>query len=208
MALIGHNYERLRPDGDTGTSNWLLNVLTTDHYTMVLHDTDVSYLWRTNGNGREFNFNFQDFTDRMQDVDLDAIESLQYQLYGIVTGGSGKTSSVTLRCAIKDGTDSDNTLYEEDTVINQGANLYYWYGTLRTTWNGSDAWTETKLNGLKFRGLWNDESESGMTCKIYGISLIVRYRTSQTKTITTDTVSGIKLHEGTLHLKGGLTTIK
>ena len=67
---------------------------------------------------------------------------------------------------------------------------------------------QEKLNGLKFRGLWNDESESGLTCTIHGISLIVRYRTSQTKTITTDTIGQVKLHNGTLHLKEGLTTIK
>ena len=63
MALIGHNYERLRPNADSGTNNWLLNVLTTDHYTMVLHDTDVGYLWRTNGNSRTFQFDFDDHDD-------------------------------------------------------------------------------------------------------------------------------------------------
>ena len=35
------------------------------------------------------------------------------------------------------------------------------YGTLRTTWDGSNEWTMAKLNSLKIRGLWNDESLDG-----------------------------------------------
>jgi len=208
LALIGHNYERLRPNDQSGTFNWLVNVLTTDYFTMVQHDTDVGYIWRTNGNGREFNFSFAEMTDRIDDVTVDAIESVQYQYYAQTTNGAAKTSQVTIRTALKDGTASDATLYEEDSVIDQGNGLFYVYGTLRTTWDGSNEWTMAKVNSLKIRGLWNDESESGLTCTIHGISLIVRYRTSQTKTITTDTIGQVKLHNGTLHLKEGLTTIK
>ena len=173
MALIGHNYDRLRPNDDTGTFDWLVNVLTSDYYTMVYDDNDVGYIWRTNGNARQFNFELDDLQDSGDNETT--IESIQYQIYGQVTGGASKTSSVTIRTELQDGTDSNNVLYLEDTEIQQGAGLYYWYGTVRTTWDGSSAWTDAKVNGLKFKGLWNAQSETGLTCKIYGISIIVRY---------------------------------
>ena len=100
--------------------------------------------------------------DNFDDSSVDTITSVQHSIHAFTSGRPPNTTSIKVE--MLDGDDSDTSLYEDThTVTVNGGDPAEYDGTARTTWDGSDAWTDTKLDALKMKItlVSNDEDGNG-----------------------------------------------
>ena len=100
--------------------------------------------------------------DNFDDSSVDTITSVQHSIHAYTSGRPPNTTSIKVE--MLDGDDSDTSLYEDThTVTVNGGDPAEYDGTARTTWDGGDAWTDTKLDALKMKItlVSNDEDGNG-----------------------------------------------
>ena len=100
--------------------------------------------------------------DNFDDSSVDTITSVQHSIHAYTSGRAPNTTSIKVE--MLDGDDSDTSLYEDTHIVTvNGGDPAEYDGTARTTWDGSDAWTDTKLDALKMKItlVSNDEDGNG-----------------------------------------------
>ena len=204
MALIGHNVEELVPVADVGTNNWILST-GTDYFDLVDDWSSATYIHRTSGIGRTFDFTMSDLPES-SDTGI-VIDSVTVGAYWRCTStAAGKTESATIGFSLENA--AGTSYYTETFEIQTGYGAHIWTGTARTTTDGSTAWTSTTVNGLRVNGEWASSSGSGdKTVTIYRVFLKIKYTfTPPITTYTSD--DNIVLKNGQTELKNGMIEIK
>ena len=205
MALIGHNTVYLLPNADVGVNNFQLSA-GSDFFDLVDDWSSGTYIYRTNGLNRSFDFTYSDMSVwEASETDI-TIESVGFEIYARSTSTGTKTDTVTLEMKIQNG-DASTTYYTESETWQVGQGPHTLKGTVRPTTNGSTLWTFSTLNNLRLRGEWTANAGSGdETIYVYTIAYNVRYTyTPQPVTYTSD--DNVILKNGLTELKNGLTII-
>ena len=126
----------LNPASSTTNTNW--------------DESDVSYLdqgqtsntWQTTGNNADLIVTLDDFDN----TGVASIDSVQLIIVGNYDARSG---AWTARTKIMDS--SDTQIYGEDLTVPQGRTASTVTGTVRTTSDGSTAWTDSDLDGMRIK---------------------------------------------------------
>ena len=93
-------------------------------------------------------------------LNVDTITNVQHSVHAYSNGRPPNT--ISIKVEMLDGDDSDTSLYEDTHIVttNGGSSAEY-TGTSRATWDGSDAWTQTKLSALKMKFTLVDNDVDG-----------------------------------------------
>ena len=142
----------LNPAASTTNSNW--------------DETDVSYLAQGNtGNAWTTTANPADLVVTLSDFDntgVASIDSVQIIIVGNYNARSGSWLANT------DITDASGTsYYAENLTVPAGRTTSTITGTVRTTSNGSAAWTDSNLDGMKIRVLSLNCTNKGQLVQFY-----------------------------------------
>jgi len=142
----------LNPASSTTNTNW--------------DESDVSYLdqgqtsntWQTTANSAELIVTLDDFDN----TGVASIDSVQLIIVGNYDARSGLW---TARTKIMDS--SDTQIYGEDLTIPAGRTASTVTGTVRTTSDGSTAWTDSDLDGMKIRVFSSNCTDKGQMVQCY-----------------------------------------
>ncbi len=128
----------LNPDGASSIAGWNTGYSTTASH---LSQGDTSNEWRTNAaqTGKVI-FTLDDFNN----TGVDSITNIKHQLICYADARSGTFDAIV---AIRNA--AGQTLYTETHANTVGAGFQTFTGTARTTSDGSSAWTDSDLDGLK-----------------------------------------------------------
>ena len=125
----------LLPDGVTGTNQWLDTGLGAAAHTDVNSDSQTTYI-RENLNSHEVTFTFT------------------APLATIAGGGVASWTSVQIFLKAKYTTSGDQDvdvnvhLNSSETITVSGTTWTLYSTTAKTTWDGSDNWADSRINGL------------------------------------------------------------
>ena len=157
----------LNPEVATTNTNW--------------DESDVSYLdqgqtsntWQTTANSAELIVTLDDFNN----TGVASIDSVQLIIVGNYDARSG---AWTARTKIMDS--SDTQIYGEDLTVPQGRTASTVTGTVRTTSDGSTAWTDSDLDGMKLRIFSSNCTDKGQLVQYY-IKVIYTEATGYANTV-------------------------
>ena len=144
----------LNPAGYTANTNW--------------DSTDVSYLdqgqtshqWQTTANNANLILNLDDFD--YAGLGASSITSVQVILVGNYDARSGAwTANTEITNA------SGTAYYTENLTVPAGRTSSTLSGTVRTTSDGSAAWTDSNLDGMKIRVLSLNCTDKGIMIQFY-----------------------------------------
>ena len=130
----------LNPDGASSINGWNTSFSTTAAH---LARNETSNDWRTQflSTGKVI-FTLDDFD--FSGLNVGSITNIKHQLViGLDARGGSSDAIIAIRNAV--GT----TLYSETHANTAGAGFQTFTGTARTTSDGSSAWTDSDLDGLK-----------------------------------------------------------
>tara|TARA_R100000008_G_C3558533_1_gene154643 strand:- start:32 stop:613 length:582 start_codon:yes stop_codon:yes gene_type:complete len=105
-----------------------------------LADSDDTSLVRDNANGRTFEISLDDYSAG------GTINSIRFYIRGVMFNARSGNTDIRVRIS-----DSSTTYYTEEVTLNftSGYAPEDHYGTARTTYDGSNAWTDGILDGIK-----------------------------------------------------------
>ena len=130
----------LNPDGASSISNWNTSFSTTASH---LSRNDTSNEWRTTfNNTAKVLFTLDDFD--FSGLNVSSITNIKHRLV-IGYDARGGSANVEVHMQNAGGT----SLYAETHSNTAGAGFQTFDGTARTTSDGSSAWTDSDLDGLK-----------------------------------------------------------
>tara|TARA_Y100001963_G_C6758818_1_gene438321 strand:- start:1125 stop:1721 length:597 start_codon:yes stop_codon:yes gene_type:complete len=133
----------LNPDGSTSVNGWNTSFSTTPSH---LSQGDTVNEWRTNlGATGKAIFTLDDFD--FSGLNVDSITNIAHKL---VIGLDARSGTAPVTIAIRDMSSggAGTTLYSESHNNAAGAGFQTFTGTLRTTSDGSSAWTDSDLDNL------------------------------------------------------------
>ena len=126
----------LNPASSTTNTNWDSSIVS------ELDRGETANIWTSTNNGATLVVTLDDFD--YAGLGVSSINSVQIVVVGRYAGRSGSWAARTKI------TDSSGTLYyQEDILIPAGRGMSTETGTARTTSDGSTAWTDSDLDGMK-----------------------------------------------------------
>jgi len=134
----------LNPDGNVTIAGWNTSFSTTASH---LSQGDTSNEWRTNlGATGKAIWTLGDFD--FSGLNVDSITNIKHKL---ICGLDARGGSANVTVAIRDMSSggAGTTLYSETHANTAGAGFQTFTGTTRTTSDGSSAWTDSDLDGLR-----------------------------------------------------------
>ena len=142
----------LNPASATTNTNWDSSTLS------ELAQGETSNTWQTTANNADLVVTLSDFDN----TGVASINSVQIIVVGDYDGGSGSWSA---SAGILNA--SDSVYYNQILVIPAGRTASTVVGTVRTTSDGSTAWTDGDLDGMKIRLVSPDCTDKGQLVQFY-----------------------------------------
>ena len=142
----------LNPASSTTNNNWDSSTVS------ELDQGETSNTWQTTNNGADLRVTLDDFDN----TGGAAIDSVQVIIVGNYDARSGGWT-----CATKIANASDIPYYSENLSISAGRTASTLTGTVRTTSDGSTAWTDSDLDGLKLGVGSSDCTDKGQLVQDY-----------------------------------------
>jgi len=190
----------LFPDG-TDFNNWdIIGSAGSVHASLA--DSSISNRVRTTVDGEYFTVTLDNLDSA--GLNIDTIDSIQVHM---IADCEHRAQTAEYRVYLLDGNNSDTALYTENipNISTSGASGIDYPWTSRTTSDGSSAWTDSDIDGLKLKVLMYDNPASGEGNVIY-MYLTVTYSLPPAPTYTSD--DNIVLKNGLVELKNGMIEIK
>ena len=180
-------------DGSPAVGDWPTN--SGDRHDAVATSSGTQIAENTNSTTITFLMN-DDFENLHA---FGAITSVQHSIHAYTSGRTPNTT--TIKVEMLDGGDSDTSLYEDThTVTVDGGWPAEYAGTLRETWDGSNAWTGTKLENLKMKiTLVNNDADGNGVAYNGNIDWV--YFTVTYQHIYSSTINGLLTLDGKVTIK-------
>jgi len=131
--------------------------------------------------------------------DIASINSIQFYVNGFDSGVRGGSDVVSFD--LLNASDSSYSLSENKTFTDTTLSTIQ-SGTERTTIDGSTAWTESKVNGLRMKVTWATENNAACELSLDHLYIDVDYNESLVDTYNTND-SKIHVGAGTLYVQSG-----
>ena len=142
----------LNPASATTNTNWDSSTVS------ELDQGETSNTWQTTANGADLRVTLDDFDN----TGVASIDSVQVIIVGNYDARSGLWTCTT---RISDG--SDTPYYNENLTVPAGRTASTLTGTVRTTSNGSAAWTNSDLDDLKLGLSSSNCTDKGQLVQAY-----------------------------------------
>ena len=156
----------LNPASATANTNWDSSTVS------ELDQGETSNTWQTTNNAANLVVTLDDFDN----TGVSSIDSVQVVLVGNFDARSGFWTATT---RIMDA--SESVYYAEDLTVAAGRSASTEVGTVRTTSDGSAAWTDSDLDGMRIRVLSLNCATKGQLIQFY---IKVAYETGYGHTIS------------------------
>ena len=157
----------LNPASATTNTNWDSSTVS------ELDQGETSNQWQTTANGADLRVTLDDFDN----TGVASIDSVQVIIVGNYNARSG---GWTCNARIMDA--SESTYYAENLSVSAGRTASTITGTVRTTSDGSAAWTDSNLDGMKLKLASSDCTDKGQLVQAY-IKVIYTEATGYANTI-------------------------
>jgi len=186
--------ETIVPDATTeGHPTWTETDGGTGNVNLAL-DADDSNFAQCTTVTKSFIVSFGNLTS-----DIASINSIQFYINGFDSGVRGGSDVVSFD--LLNASDSSYSLSENKTFTDTTLSTIQ-SGTERTTIDGSTAWTESKVNGLRMKVTWATENNAACELSLDHLYIDVDYNESLVDTYNTND-SKIHVGAGTLYVQSG-----
>ena len=163
------------------------------HLALDADDTNLAQ-WNTAGVTEYVIVSFGDLTS-----DIGSINSIRFYINGLDTTYRGASDIVNFD--LLNASDTSYSLSENKTFTDRtGGDIQA--GTERTTYDGSNVWTEALVNGLRMKITWATENDASCTLALDHLYINVDYEETPTPTYD-DTLNNVTMNLGTTILSGG-----
>ena len=142
----------LNPASATTSTNWDSSTVS------ELDQGETSNTWQTTNNGADLRVTLDDFDN----TGVASIDSVQVIIVGNYDARSGGWT-----CTTKIANASDTPYYTENLSVSAGRTASTLTGTVRTTSDGSTAWTDSDLDDLKLGVSSSDCTNKGQLVQAY-----------------------------------------
>ena len=188
--------EKIVPDATTTPHpTWIDVSGGTGNVNLALDADDLNYATIAGAQtGRNFTVSFGNLTS-----DIASINSIQFYINGFDSGVRGGSDVVSFD--LLNASDSSYSLSENKTFTDTTLSTIQ-SGTERTTIDGSTAWTESKVNGLRMKVTWATENNAACELSLDHLYIDVDYNESLVDTYNTND-SKIHVGAGTLYVQSG-----
>ena len=132
-------------------------------------------------------------------ADIGSVNSIRWYINGYDSQFRGASDVVSFDLLNASGTSyslSENKTFTDRTITDIQA------GTERTTYDGSNVWTEALVNGLRMKVTWATENNASCVLDLDHLYIDVDYNVPPTPTYD-DTLNNITMNSGTSILSGG-----
>jgi len=188
--------ETIVPDATTeGHPTWTETDGGTGNVNLALDADDLNYATIAGAQtGRNFTVSFGNLTS-----DIASINSIQFSIIGFVgllRGVAGVCSFDLLNASNTSYSLSENKTFTDATIATVQA------GTERTTSDGSTAWTESDVNGIRMKVTFSSIANASTTMNLDFLKIDVDYNEPLVDTYNTND-SKIHVGAGTLYVQSG-----
>ena len=131
--------------------------------------------------------------------DIGSINSITFSVAGnvsVVRGESAVVAFDLLNSSDSSYSLSENKTFDDTTFSTLQA------GTTRTTSDGSTAWTESDVNGLRMKVTWATENNANCVLRLDHLYINVDYNVAPLP-VYDNTLNNITLNSGTITISGG-----
>ena len=142
----------LNPVSATTNTNWDSSTVS------ELDQGETSNTWQTTANGADLRVTLDDF-DNTGVASIDSVQVIIVANYNARSGGWTATTKVANA--------SDSPYYTENLSVSAGRTASTLTGTVRTTSDGSAAWTDSNLDGMKISVASSNCLTSGQMVQFY-----------------------------------------
>ena len=186
--------EKIVPDGtSTPHPTWTETDGGTGNVHLALDAADSNYARCTTVNNNII-ITFGNLTS-----DIGSINSIRFYVNGYDDGIRGASDVVTF--SLRNASDTSYNLDENKTFTDATLNTVQ-AGTERTTHDGSSAWTESLVNGLRMKVLWATENNANCRLNLDHLYINVDYNENVLAPYN-NTLNNITLNSGTTTISGG-----
>ena len=186
--------EKIVPDATTTPHPTWIDVSGGTGNVNLALDADDSNMAACTTVTNKFIVTFGDLTS-----DIASINSIQFYVNGFDSGVRGGSDVVSFD--LLNASDSSYSLSENKTFTDTTLSTIQ-SGTERTTIDGSTAWTESKVNGLRMKVTWATENNAACELSLDHLYIDVDYNESLVDTYNTND-SKIHVGAGTLYVQSG-----
>ena len=188
--------EKIVPDATTTVHpTWTETGGGTNAVNLALDADDLNYATIAGAQtGRNFTVSFGNLTS-----DIASINSIQFSIIGFVgllRGVAGVCSFDLLNASNTSYSLSENKTFTDATIATVQA------GTERTTSDGSTAWTESDVNGIRMKVTFSSIANTSGTMNLNFLKIDVDYNEPLVDTYNTND-SKIHVGAGTLYVQSG-----
>ena len=138
------------------------------------------------------------FGDLTSDVSA-GINSIRFYVNGYDSGIRGGSDVVSFD--LLNASDTSYSLSENKTFTDTTLSTFQ-AGTERTTSDGSTAWTESDVNGLRMKVTWATENNANCVLRLDHLYISVDYNVAPLP-VYDNTLNNITLNSGTITISGG-----
>ena len=186
--------EKITTDATTSTHvTWTETAGGSGNVHLALDADDTNYA-RCTTVTNAFIVSFGDLT-----ADIGSVNSIRWYINGYDSQFRGASDVVSFDLLNASGTSyslSENKTFTDRTITDIQA------GTERTTYDGSNVWTEALVNGLRMKVTWATENNASCVLDLDHLYIDVDYNVPPTPTYD-DTLNNITMNSGTSILSGG-----